>query len=288
MSNARFCIIPARALGDKNLARNDIMVLNALGLFGDRNGWCWPSLVRIAEMIGAHKVSVSKSVSKLVECGYVESRPRYREDGGQTSNEYRILFDAPTSQATFDLGTGEEDDGTPLAATPTPLSETANPPIASEAKGGLAAPLTLYKEPILTPQSIPSDDEGAGEVQRIFQWLEAHFNSPSIFYITAPIHAWLAWGADFEKDIKPVAIAYLQRRKKPPRSLAWLDEAIEASIKQRTKPRPESESHADTNPGYAQGNSGLPVPARKGKPTAFDNLVAGSLAASAARNPDLG
>jgi len=96
MTSARFCIIPARALGDKRITRNDIMVLNALGMYGDKDGWSFPAIGTIAELINAHRVSVSKSISNLVACGYVESRPRRRDDGGQTSNEYRILFDQPS------------------------------------------------------------------------------------------------------------------------------------------------------------------------------------------------
>ena len=66
VSNGRFCIIPARALGDKRLNRTDIMVLNALGLFGNKEGWSFPSTSTIADMIGAHRVSVSKALEHFL------------------------------------------------------------------------------------------------------------------------------------------------------------------------------------------------------------------------------
>lgn len=76
-------------------------------------------------------------------------------------------------------------------------------------------------------------------IQNIFRWLENHFSAPGIFYISAPIEAWISWGADFEKDIKPVAEAYkIKNSDKPPNSLTFLNDRIAASIRQRNKPMP--------------------------------------------------
>jgi hypothetical protein len=94
MANGRFCVIPARALGDKRLKQTEILVLNALVMYGDRTGWCFPSTRTIGELIRVHRTSVSRAIGTLTACGYIEVRQRKREDGGQTSNEYRILFDA--------------------------------------------------------------------------------------------------------------------------------------------------------------------------------------------------
>jgi biotin operon repressor len=156
VSNARFCIIPARAIGDQRLNRTDIMVLNCLGLFGDKHGWCFPSTAKIAETIQCHRTSVSKSISALVECGYVEVRARYRNDGGQTSNEYRILFDAPQSGELPPIDVQEAIDtidSTPCSenATP-PYGETAIPPMAADAYPPVAHTPYHNNEPTLTPQ----------------------------------------------------------------------------------------------------------------------------------------
>jgi hypothetical protein len=155
MSNARFCIIPARALGDTRISRNDVMVLLALGKFGDKDGWSWPSMKTIAEMIQAHHVSVSKSIKTLIDCGYVQSRPRYRDDGSQTSNEYRILFDQPAEQSELDFAKSENtppEHTTPPADSLPPHSVAAMPPIASETMPPIAHTLCLMKDPTLTPQ----------------------------------------------------------------------------------------------------------------------------------------
>lgn len=117
MCVSRFSIIPAKALSDRRLSRTDISVLNALGTYGDRNGWCWPSLNTVAQTIGAHRRTVNHSITKLLELRYLARRSRYREDGGQTSNEYKILYDV-------------EEEAPPLAKTPPPLGENTIPPLA--------------------------------------------------------------------------------------------------------------------------------------------------------------
>lgn len=150
MTNARFSIIPARALSDRRLNRTDILVLNALGMYGDREGWSFPSTSTIGEMLGgAHRTSVSKAISNLVEYGYVEARARHREDGGQTSNEYRILFDAP-AQAAFEFA-NHHADAPPVVESPPPCSESTTPPVVAGTTPPVAVPLHR-NEPTLTPQ----------------------------------------------------------------------------------------------------------------------------------------
>lgn len=95
--------------------------------------------------------------------------------------------------------------------------------------------------PLPLPKDTP-EDLSAGErkyVKEIFSWLEKRINSPSKFYIEAPIVAWLGWGADFEIDIKPAVERYFSKGKSPPNSLDWFGEYIAASIQQRSKPMPE-------------------------------------------------
>lgn len=75
--------------------------------------------------------------------------------------------------------------------------------------------------------------------QEIFSSLEQIINSTTPL-ILAPVVAWLAWGADYELDIRPVAERW--KKANPIRnmkSLAWLDEDVARSIAQRTREMPE-------------------------------------------------
>jgi hypothetical protein len=258
MTNARFCIIPARALGDKRLNRTDIMVLNALGMFGDKQGWSFPSTSTIAEMIQAHRVSVSKALSSLVECGYIECRTRYRQDGGQTSNEYRILFDAPSVQGSLDLdmpAAPDYDDQPPVADSLPPCSETATPPVAAGTTPPVAEPLHR-NDPTLTPQVNAAADgaRGGALVQQekaipdfaaVYQRATEIIAAP-VPYASAPVHAWLEGGAIPEVDIYPTIERMIaKRRDRPPSSLSYFTQAIADSIHQRTQPLPKGKTNAN-------------------------------------------
>jgi DNA-binding MarR family transcriptional regulator len=89
----RFSIIPASAVTDERLSLRDLSVLAAIGLHTDRDGWCYPTLGRIGELLGVTRQAVQKSMRVLCDCGYIETRERRRDDGGQASNRMRVLYD---------------------------------------------------------------------------------------------------------------------------------------------------------------------------------------------------
>lgn len=91
--SGRLSVIPSRAVFDLSLPRGALLILNALGTYGDRNGWCWPSQGTIGERLGISQQAVSKYIKILVTAGYVESRIRFKKNGGRTSNKYRVVFD---------------------------------------------------------------------------------------------------------------------------------------------------------------------------------------------------
>lgn len=123
-------------------------------------------------------------------------------------------------------------------------------------EGTDAGSARIYNSPKNSPLNTHIDDYYSAStsvdkksIQDIFKWLENHFNAPNIFYITAPIEAWLLWGADFEKDIKPVANAYKTKNpNNPPQSFTYLNDRIAASIRQRNEPMPDISSKEDRKP----------------------------------------
>lgn len=90
---SRFAIMPASAVTDARLSTRDLSVLAAIGVHTDRNGWCYPSLGRLGEMLGISRQAVQKSMRSLTAAGYVQTVARARDDGGQASNRMRVLFD---------------------------------------------------------------------------------------------------------------------------------------------------------------------------------------------------
>lgn len=95
MSNARFSIIPSKAVHDKELSNPAFKTLCALGLFGDENGWCYPSLSSLGEILDKSPQAVSKDIQELKERGYLNVYPYYDSKGARKSNDYQIKFDLP-------------------------------------------------------------------------------------------------------------------------------------------------------------------------------------------------
>lgn len=91
----RFSVLPARAIDDDRLSRTHLRCLAALCTYTDKNGWAWPSTSTIAERLGVSRQLISRCLHDLAAWEYVEIRlrPRDGQDGGQTTNLYRVLFD---------------------------------------------------------------------------------------------------------------------------------------------------------------------------------------------------
>lgn len=102
--------------------------------------------------------------------------------------------------------------------------------------------------PDIPPDNVAPEEETEGEEERtsddytreILKSVERIIQSPTPFF-TAPITAWIGWGADYELDIRPSAERWKSKNpSKAMRSLTWLDEDIAKSIKQRSKPMPQT------------------------------------------------
>ena len=56
----------------------------------DSEGRCRSGIRTIAAELGLSRSTVKRALNDLVRLGRVEKQPRYRENGGQTSNLYRL------------------------------------------------------------------------------------------------------------------------------------------------------------------------------------------------------
>ena len=89
----RFSITPAAAVADPKISDSVFRTLACLGVFGDKDGWCWPALATIAKMRGVSKTRVSQDIKILAEHGYIQKKPQFK-NAAQVVNKYRILFDS--------------------------------------------------------------------------------------------------------------------------------------------------------------------------------------------------
>ena len=56
-----------------------------------KNGGCWPAIGTIAKDLQLSLSTVKRAMEDLQKAGLVEKEPRYRENGGSSSNLYRLL-----------------------------------------------------------------------------------------------------------------------------------------------------------------------------------------------------
>jgi hypothetical protein len=95
-ADRRGSFVPVRAAADDSLRRGHLRTLIALASFANGKRETFASQATIAERAGMHARTVRDCIAQLEELGYVEvDRKRVRQDGGRTSNLYRIVFDPP-------------------------------------------------------------------------------------------------------------------------------------------------------------------------------------------------
>lgn len=88
-----FAIIPGRIVGDERIDNAAIRVLIGIAMHSDPERWSFPSLGKLAGIIGVSKQAISKQIALLVRFDYLEKRTHFRSDGSQASNRYRVILD---------------------------------------------------------------------------------------------------------------------------------------------------------------------------------------------------
>lgn len=85
-----FAICPAEILQNRELNAQDVRVYMAIAGFTDKNGVCFPSVSRIADICGISRRTVFRILSKLEQLKIISRQRRMRDDGGYSSNLYIV------------------------------------------------------------------------------------------------------------------------------------------------------------------------------------------------------
>lgn len=56
----------------------------------DRNGRCYPAIGTIAQELKLSRSTVKRAIADLEKAGHLSKEQRWRENGGKSSNLYRI------------------------------------------------------------------------------------------------------------------------------------------------------------------------------------------------------
>jgi DNA-binding Lrp family transcriptional regulator len=95
--NTGFSMLPNWAVDDDRLGGYDLLVYMALIRHADNTGICWPSLERLAKIARCSQPTVSKSLNRLEQLGYIR---RVKAEG--RANRYHVSLWQPTPKQGYD------------------------------------------------------------------------------------------------------------------------------------------------------------------------------------------
>jgi hypothetical protein len=137
MSNARFSILQAVAVSDRRVSDAQFRTLAALGMYADKNGWCYPSLKTLGADLKKSSQAVGRDTIALRKLGYLEVKNRYdAKTKSRHSNLYRLKYDMPDFNVDdTPLSTPEVDSlSTPEVEVNAPINDPINKRVKKEKK----------------------------------------------------------------------------------------------------------------------------------------------------------
>lgn len=87
-----FTIIPNWMLTDERVSGPMLTTYAALASYADREGVCWPSLRALGDRARLKPTALREALSALHDLGVLSRTARARQDGGRTSDLYRIAL----------------------------------------------------------------------------------------------------------------------------------------------------------------------------------------------------
>ena len=79
-----------RAIYSSDLSHRARSVYMYLKDRADRDGKCWPAIQTIAKELGLSRSTVKRALDELCKAELLTKETRWRENGGRTSNLYRL------------------------------------------------------------------------------------------------------------------------------------------------------------------------------------------------------
>lgn len=92
MTGPSFVKIPARAAG-AGLSATDWAVLHAIALHADKDGKAFPSMDRIAKIVGIQRNNVPRAIARLEERNLLRRSRSPRPTGGWQVSHYELIFE---------------------------------------------------------------------------------------------------------------------------------------------------------------------------------------------------
>ena len=98
-----YAIIPANVRYDKNLKANEKLLYGEITALSQQSGRCFASNDYFAKLFDVTNIAISRWVSNLVKCGYINRVLEYKEGTKQIVNRYLSLSIDPINNSVNDL-----------------------------------------------------------------------------------------------------------------------------------------------------------------------------------------
>lgn len=99
-----FSICPQKVFTNKNLTSTDLRVYLSIQGFANSEGFCFPSIAKIASILGLCRRTVERSLARLEQEKFIARQKRIKQDGGYTSNGYYLKLDPENDTTTMSQG----------------------------------------------------------------------------------------------------------------------------------------------------------------------------------------
>lgn len=249
---SRFCVIPSRVLDDDRFAISHLRVIAAIGTFTDKNGWCYPSIKKIAEKARLSRARVFACIKDLKEWGYIEVHCQYRPDNSQTVNRYRVLFDVGAPVDIPNQGDDDQENHGQLDSTPP--SKKLDPRVNSR----VDPPVQPRVDPVNVPLERPIKKE---HVNDDVNNARAQKNENVVVDATPPLASQPKTAPPDPVTARAIEIAIMLRQRgaalqhSDPRVIAWAREGFSdaqllTALETAQRQRAERNSTQPVNAGY--------------------------------------
>lgn len=237
-----FTQIPEWILYSPLLSDRAIRLWGILDRHADGDGQCYPGHRRLAELLRCSLDSVRRAQRELESAAALLVEPQFRDDRGQTSNTYTLLFDPPDPYSTPTGGARVRHRSAPVPRAP--LAPVHSPPVAPvppQERESVSNESQL-EEPSATAASPPLPGMPSPKAKR----------QPGPEHAAALVLATLAFAQERKPNtIRPAVVARLEellaagRTEEEIRALitsgediVWTKGALAFALKQRRKPEP--------------------------------------------------
>lgn len=93
-----YAVIPANVRYDKRLPANAKLLYGEITALCNAKGYCWAENRYFSELYGVSKISISKWIKSLCDCGYIKSDIAYKEGSKGIDKRYITIVSDPIKE----------------------------------------------------------------------------------------------------------------------------------------------------------------------------------------------